>query len=578
MYWADFPGLYLGVTWSLFLGLVGLCFLPALTTRRGNPSLSPIAAKIGSPWVFVGFIFLFLLAARWPGFFYFTAYNVDEAQILAAAQVLTIDPVFFRSAECGSSGPFVIYPLLASLLIGQEPTLFAARGIGVCMLGVCAACFYGIGRMVFSEAVARLSTMVPVTFFAFLIYWDFVHYTSEHAPQFYLWLGLYGSARIAFGNALSAKRMLIWGMSAAVCFSLVPLAKLQGTYLAVFGGILLLVAVWIRTTHRPTRERLAMVGATGGAALIIPGVMLGVFAAAGVFPYFVGSYLGNALAYQSSGLGDQTAVGLLLQLVAKTSEAQTFFLGLSFFWLISLGALLAPSVRRVPQTAVALSAVSFLFLILAVSAVTTTMRDYTHYLLFLPFFAALMTATLCGIAVQRGSGRSAHELTCLGVLFLFGVLPMAGLRWEVTNFQAGLTREWSEKQNGPQTPVGAALTRLKGSDPSARLTVWGYMPSYYVESGMKQATRLATSAGFNLPAGPLRTFFVQSFLQDFRKNQPEFFVDAVAPGQFYLTDRATHGHDQVPGMRKIIESDYQLIDEIDGVRIYRRKSGQEAAP
>ena len=569
IYWSDTVVLYSTMCFGLLAILGAMAVWPAIIRKT---SWHGAALYI---FTLCGFIF----AARWPGLFYFTSFNVDEAQILAAAQALMIDPIYFRGAESGSSGPMVVYPLLASLLLGQEPSYFSTRIVGLVMLAGTATAFYGICRLVVIESIARVAALAPVTLLALTNYWDFVHYTSEHAPVFYLFAGFYFAAYIAFSDVLSWRRLIASGVLGAIFFSIVPFAKLQGTYLALFGGLLLVAAVFLRGGFS-FRQRLLAAGITMAASVVLPAVLALTFAVGGVFDYFLNSYLGNALAYQASGLSDVNSWQLLGKLLAKSSDATTYAVGWVVFLLLATASLLTPSAFRLRKQEVTFLAVSFLLLALAMSAVLTTQRDYGHYLIFLPFFAALLPCGLAGALVQRArrlrtSKRDAanYELTCAGLMVLITILPVAGLRMEQPNGWAGNGRAWAKTASKPHTPVGNAIANV-GHNSNRRLTVWGYAPEYHVETGFRQATRLSTSSAiFN--DNHLREFFLNTYLDDLKKNQPGIFVDAITEGSFFMNDPATQAHENIPEIAAYVAENYELARDIRGVRIYRRTTNPQ---
>jgi hypothetical protein len=91
---------------------------------------------------------------------------------------------------------------------------------------------------------------------------------------------------------------------------------------------------------------------------------------------------------------------------------------------------------------------------------------------------------------------------------------------------------------------------------------------------MVQATRLSTSGAlFN--ENPLKPFFLATYSDDLQRNRPLVFVDAVAPDQFVMmTKREEHGHEVIPEIRDFVAANYNLFEEIDGVRIYKWKEVQ----
>ena len=139
IYWSDSMWLYHAVCFGSLALLVAFVIWPEASGKSG---------RLGTA-SFLFVLCIFVVAARWPGLFYPRGFNPDEDQLVAAARALVLDPVFFRAAEAGSSGPLNVYPLLASLLAGTSPTLFSARLVGLGIICIALVALYFAGRAVF---------------------------------------------------------------------------------------------------------------------------------------------------------------------------------------------------------------------------------------------------------------------------------------------------------------------------------------------------------------------------------------------------------------------------------------------
>ncbi len=101
-----------------------------------------------SDGIFVLFLCLFVLAGRWPCFLA-PAMQFDEDQFIAAAMKLLRDPIFWRSADTGSSGPLNIYPLTVPALFGLKLEYAFSRMIGLGCLVTALVCLYYSIRAIF---------------------------------------------------------------------------------------------------------------------------------------------------------------------------------------------------------------------------------------------------------------------------------------------------------------------------------------------------------------------------------------------------------------------------------------------
>lgn len=558
IYWSDSIGLYHAVCFVSLALLVAFVIWPEAlgkSNRFGTAS-------------FLFLLCVFVVASRWPGLFYPRGFNPDEDQLIAAARALVLDPVFFRAAEAGSSGPLNVYPLLASLLAGTSPTLFSARLVGLGMICVGLVALYFAGRAVFSESVSRLGALLPGVFFGLTNYWDFTHYTSEHVPMALLAVGWALSAWAVFRSGLEFRSRVFLACLAACTFSMVPFAKLQATMAALGASLILLAGIFVY--GRTWQERSAGVGIVCVAGVLIPLGLVGFFTANGALEYFWTSYIQNALAYQGSGIKGKSPIEMLLMICfAFPPNHPVDFLWFSGSWLIFVVICLLSLLWARHQSASWRSwsflALAIILLGLAVWTVTAPQRNYPHYLLFLPIPMGLVAMALAGVlSAKMASRTSVWRAFAIGLFLLVGVGPMIFARLKSPNSWAGLAQKWTSEKPGV-----IAQKILQASGGEGRLCVWGYNPTYYSETGLVQATRLSTSSAlFN--DNPLRPFFLGSYLEDLRQNRPKVFVDAVAPDQFVMmTKREEHGHEVVPEVRDFVASNYELFDEINGVRIYR---------
>ena len=561
IYWSDSVVLYSTMCFGLLAILGAMAVWPAIIRKT---SWHGDALYI---FTLCGFVF----AARWPGLFYPRGFNPDEDQLVAAARALVLDPVFFRAAEAGSSGPLNVYPLLSSLAFGAWPTLFSARLVGLAMICLAVVAVYFLGRALFSESVARFGALMPAAFFGLTNFWDFTHYTSEHVPMALLAVGWALSAWAVFRGEMPFRWRVVLACLAAGVFSIVPFAKLQASMAAVGASAVLVIGVF--AYGRTWRERFSGAGIVCAAGVFVPAGLVGFFAINGALEYFWLSYIQNALAYQEAGNRDHSAMQILgMILFAKPPMRPDDFLWFGGGWVAIVGlsviALVLARHRSAPWRSWGGIAYAVALLGLAVWTVTTPQRNYPHYLLFLPVAMGVVAMALIGVLDGKISAwRPVLRPVAIGLFFLLGVGPVVFARLQSPDSWAGLAKKWATEK---PSPISQKILEASGGE--GRLCVWGYNPTYYSETGMLQATRLSTSGGL-IGNHPLRSMFLATYLDDLRKNQPSVFVDAVAPEQFVImTKREDHGHEAVPEVREFVVANYDLFAEIEGVRVYRWKN------
>jgi len=565
MYWSDQRSLYFAVVYSGLAILALLAIWPAIS---GKASVS-----IAGTLCYLALVFLWIFLARWPSLFHFVGFSIDEDQFLSAARTLVDDPVFFRSTEAGSSGPLNIYPLLLPALVGQMPTLFTGRVVGLLMIFGSLAMLQLYLRIFLAESLTRVLVLFPAIFFGLTSFWDFLHYTSELTPVFLVSVGVVLVARAGFSPPQSKTLWMLYSTAAAAVLSLVPFAKLQAAYLALGIGFILVVATVIQKQFAwSVRLKCLFLVAIG--SLILPAVFAAGMIYFGVFDYFIKSYVMNSIAYVESGHA-MSWIALLRRIVEKAPEFQVLLAGwVACIAVIGIG-LIVPLRTKLPGKLLSAAAFAVALLLLAAYTIASPKRDWTHYLVFSPVILAIVLGTFAGCLSYRLNRQSrlpvlrerADLFLCVLILGLC-CLPLLGYRLLNPNQFLGAAKIWHDLQTEPFTPIGKGIAKAANGT-NGKLTVWGYNPNYHTETGLKQATRLCiSSAQFN--ENSLKGFFRETYLEDLQHNRPGVFVDATSENQFpALNDPKRFRHELVPGVRDFVARNYKLAEDIDGVRIYR---------
>lgn len=509
-------------------------------------------------WGFALLLLVCLLAWRWPPLLYNQALNPDEPLLIAGAITLTHDPVFWRSVDGATAGPLDFYALLPAHALGLPLGYFSARLTGLLLIwGALLAC-YRMLRDEYGPGIARLGLLPGVMFFATAREGDFLHYSTEHVPLFLFSLGgcLLWRAHRAMPAAPARSRL--WWLAAGVSMGLLPWAKLQAAPLA---AALALWGTWLILTNKavgwqPRRRTFA----TLAFAALLPSLLfLALIALTGQWEHFRSSYIQGNLAYVNVG-SFETAFKELSHHAAVT-------------W--TFPALLVTPLWIVPAAAVgvltrqrrwgALFVTGAIFTMVAAFCVIAPRRGFTHYLLFLVVPLTWWSAAALGEARRAyDRGRGAQILGILYALIAGGIPLLA--RWQDPSppLWGGLADQWLAPRDEP----GYILHKLRR--PEDTLAVWGWHSHLYVESGLPQATRAAAS-GLEITPSPQRdTYYRPRYLSDFQTHSPAFFADAVGPGPFYFTNRATQGHESFPQLRDYIQAHYVQLAELAAVRLYIR--------
>lgn len=585
IFWSDSKTLYQLVAGGLWVLCLIAVFLPTANSAKTVPF--SCFWNFGSSAVFLTSIALFILAGRWPGLFGPQGYNPDEDQLLAAARNLWNNPVFFLSAECGSSGPINVYPLLLSGVVGHEPSLFSGRIVALLLIIGSIWGIYFTIKPVIHESIARAVGFSLASMLGWTYFWDFRHYTSEHTPVFLLCISWALTANSLWNRRLTKKMQIALACIAAALLSLVPFAKLQATHLALASGMLLLIGTYFKE-NKPLKVKAFDFGIISISTLFFPLALGAFFYINGVLDYAWKSYIENALVYQGGSGKWIDRIGLLYSMLTvdsalRPTDLTVFVCGnivlqmACITWMI-LGKRKEISFPVGQNHIFVLGAA--LLLLFSFLTITSTMRNYPHYLYFLPFPLVLLSAGLAGLIERNVSGnqgeatwrnhpiRGTLEYASLPLLIAFlTAVPLFYLHLRQPHPHIGLAKRWFTQKS--ISPVAQMI--LKHRDPSnPYLAVWGYNPVYYTETEMLSATRLSTSSSIFIDS-KLKGFYLDTYLSDLQKNMPSVFVDAVAPGQFLLmNNREEFGIENVPEINNFIRSNYNLVGELDGVRFFKR--------
>ncbi len=123
-----------------------------------------------------------------------------------------------------------------------------------------------------------------------------------------------------------------------------------------------------------------------------------------------------------------------------------------------------------------------------------------------------------------------------------------------------------------KSPVAALLP-----ESGCKLVIWGWAPQIYVESGCRPMVRsVVTYYEMIANLSPsLKEYHLQRYLFDLERGRPEYFIDAVRPGDMFFSDEAFR-HERFDAIARAIEFNFSLVTEIDGYRLYRRTSEAQA--
>lgn len=537
-----------------------LAFGACLVSAVWPPPAPDRGMRWNSPVIFGLALCLFIVAFRWPPLgTNLQLLNPDESELIASALAFRHYGTIWGHACDFTAGPLIALPLVLPSLLGLPFDYTSARAVGLLLACVIAVSVWLILRHLHGDRWARLLTLPLACWLAFTTYWDFVQYSTEPPALACLlvaiWLLVTAWPKPA--APVSRPRLVLGGF----LLGLVPFAKLQIAPIGFVFGLWCLARVLDPATG-PARARLqAAACLLGGTVTAMAGVMLSLWWSKEMdffWVYYVQGNVGYAAQPRQYPWLDFPRVlpwmASLDPAIAAYFKSNLLLLATAvFFW-----PKLAGPARRYAILGALLFLVAFLVII-------APGRVFTHYLQIGPPFLTLLVGALFGGWWAEAWLPAKWRNSAL-VLFL-GVSLGAQVYTRATRDNSYLLN-WSPEYEHPET---AAALRVKAfTRPGDTMTVWGWAPRYYVQTGLPQATR----EGFSwkqIEPGPQYGYYHALYMADLARNRPAIFLDAVSPGGFGYTNRLTQGHEANADVRDFVAANYALVDEIEDVRIYVRR-------
>jgi hypothetical protein len=504
--------------------------------------------------------------------------NPDEGQNLAEALTYANDASFWAAADGHSHGPFAPLLLLSTRLLGLPLDYTTARLVTLGVILVAAALTGSLSARFLGREVKLFAATACVLGLGSVVHFDMRAFNAEYAG---ILLGLLATLGIvSLTDARSFRRLRIVGVGAAL--AMLPFAKLQVAPLALALFALALLSLryasapivesapWeLGSAKQRRQEVLLLVAAVATWGL----GFLGYVAARGGLSHFVDCYIRYNLLYADvSTFARGEWVGYLDRLSAT--------LGAPFWWFVLLIGIVASQgraeARRVPALvwAAALAVTAVLLY-----SVHRPGRPLEHYLTLVVFPLAILMGLLAAQAVVATRYKA---LTAALLLLSLGPASTHALL-------GGKPIPARPSFSAREQRVANLIAQF--SQPGETVGVWGWMCRFFVLSGRGSATRHPHAEHEMQGAGTdvqVRGSVNQSnqaaravYMADLRTRRPPVIVDAVAPWSFRYTNRRQSGHERFPELAALVARDYQLVEDVEGVRVYvarQRLQGADRVP
>ncbi|HEX7631336.1 MAG TPA: hypothetical protein VF388_04315 [Lacunisphaera sp.] len=547
-WFAASPIRYWVTAWTLFGLTAGLALLPESGSSR------VWVRRLAHPAWFALAVLLTFLAFRWPTWFADEQVNPDEAHMIAGAITLREYPVFWRDVDGTTHGPLDDYILLLAPALGLPMDFAGARLVGTLLqVATLLAVWIAAGR-IFDSGSARLAILPALLLWAATSFYDLLQYSSESMPICLAALGGAVGTVALTTSSLIGRRLGLFG--AAVLLGLVPYAKLQGILQAGCIGLVLVALVW-RSSSGNERGWQMDLGCLVVGALLPTLLLLAALAGVDLIGEFYQSYWRNNVLYANARhLSYADQLHGFIDYLDATPGVLAFCRGT----LLAALLLLVPAMRGSRRDALALG---WLIALVGFLSVIVPGRTYLHYQHFLIAPAAFLLAASLH-AARSGFGRLSPWVA-RGAAVAAAVIAT----WPQISYRRSQYNPLPERYAGPQAAGRSEIGRLLLTKlaPKDRLSVWGWRPGLYVETGLPQGTRDGQTSRM-IEQSPMREYYRRRYLADLMRNQPRWFVDATGGDNFAYKNRGLEGHQTYSDLATWVKENYESAGEADGCQLY----------
>jgi hypothetical protein len=451
--------------------------------------------------------------------------NPDEAQMIANAMKLAVDPVPWRSLDTTSSGPLNSMVLMWPYLFGQDVTFATARLTAVGLIS--GAWLFIYGTLSEAHPAARIgATAIMMMFLIATRAPDFLHYSSELVSTFLLCGAVF----------LMTTQRSIWSFAlTGLALGCVPFAKLQAAPIACSLGVAAVAAAWFGQSNHIRKIAAAIVAGCAPTVLIV-----GLMSMAGDLHELWDSYLGWAITFAGMR-GFIPKPARIMDHAPGFTMYAAGTLVLAFIGAVTCRRSIASGPRQVRSIGI-----GAFFLTVSFGAVFSSGIVYVHYLLLI--IAPL--ALLCGLVwspLKTTRNRlicsSAFSIVliivCVGSLLFAPRIVVIGMASATSPFERHRLFSWLPVHTGD-------------------LLVWGWAPEFHVYAGIPPATH-DTHSWNQIFRSPRLKYFRARLMDDMSRSPPAIIIDAASPGSFHYTSAERNGILTFPALASAVEKDFTRI-------------------
>lgn len=558
------------------LPIFGVIFFYILKSRTGNNN------NIHATIVLIAF-FLLLLYTRRLTLMMPYPLNPDEAQYVAQAMLFLKHPIPWTHVDTTTGGPIGTYAILIPKMFGFSPSYFWARIVAILLIwGSCFYCFK-ILRVFLSNQWAFITTLAPVLFWTFPSHPDYAHYSSELVPVFLITSSLY-----YLTSAYQQEERFRRTLASIAIASLVPFGKLQAIVIAF---PIAMTAIWYCYKNNDYRQFVRKAPFLLLAGIVFPFLILAPVVLSHGWSDFVHSYIYLAFEYGSPKF--------LLKSFLKNSlfRSPTAYLitvlQLSLVTLYYTISLIGKH-KNHSEGKSGISIYHFVkwpFIPLIITFVASLFSIYKpgtgfpHYWQFIIIPSALISGWILS-CFSNLEHYWISKMPIFALLLSFGT-SRVWYSFFLFSINTNSPREcdWAGQHANDEHAINVIEYINTNKNPNDTMTVWGWLPDLYVQTGLIAGTRevctqhIIPEADRAYPyivfSDDYQIYFQNRFMNDIKNSNPTFIVDACYPDGFMFYDRS-FSPESFPPLMSFIDNFYILTYdsstiEQNGIRVWKKK-------
>lgn len=498
-------------------------------------------------FILIGLVFIFW--GRWDSILYPLPLNPDEAQAAANALRFISYGLSWNAMDGTTAGPYNTLIISWPYFFGGDVTFSTIRLTACGLLGSIFVLVYSSIRSISGRFYAALFTLPLAVFYGLTENPEFLHYSSEIFPLFLLVLANFLAVKAYNNTELNGPNLfpiILLGLAIGGA----PFAKLQSSPMAIIVGVFSIYLL----LRSPNPRKIFFVSVfilsclSPGLALLLP-----LFLTNNLHHFFT-SYLSWANLYVKESLSFIE----LHKLIANDPllKSLTYFvatLGISSLFYISF------FINRDKNNINLLMTYSIAVLLVAFYAIAKPGNGFPHYLMFFPPFAILFVGYSVCCIPRRKHYMLYYFLFFIAIAFYF-TYPTVTDHFRSKSSFGSFSSSYKTKLKNSFIWKSPNIF-LWISKPTDRLLVWGWMPQWYVWSGLTPATR-ETHNYSQIVQTKLIDYYRKRLLYDIDVSSPNIIIDSVTGNSFGFNDANKNGILTFPALGALVSSEFERLGDI----------------